>query len=71
MIYKPKSVLGRWASTMKRVKVYLKDGSCVSGRIEEFDNYLNIFLRDAEFEGKWYKWLFVRGASVLYVCRLE
>ncbi len=59
----------RWYG--KKVEVCLRDRRSARGQLYGIDEYLNIALIDAEFEGRRYRWLLIRGSSVQCVKELK
>lgn len=53
------------------VKVELRNGSVIRGKIKTFDTHVNLVLEEAYFEGEDEKKnIFVRGDSILYISNL-
>ncbi len=55
----------------KNVIVLLKNGKQVTGTLEGSDVHLNLLLANAEFEGKKFEKLLVRGDMVLMVSEVS
>ena len=68
-IQRPLDVLG--SSQGKRIIVYLKSGDHITGVLMAFDSHINIWLDDANFQGKENELklgtVLVRGDNIIFI----